>query len=1172
MFFHPGGTLEPGAESYITRKADAQLLEALIAGEYAFLLDSRQKGKSSLVARTILKLRAKGVRAVKLDLQRIGANVTPEQWYAGLVVGIGQELGLVPELLSYWENRQTIGPLARFVGALQEVALPRTAEPLVVFVDEVDFVRALDFSTDEFFAAIRECYNRRSSDDPFKRLTFCLVGVATPGQLIRNPDVSPFNIGVRLELTDFTLEETRSYAGRLEGSGRDGALLMSRVHHWVGGHPYLTQLLCSHVASSEELASPADVDRLVRTLLLSPEARQHEPNLADVERRLLNPDVPGLAPEERLTQVLELYGRMLRGTRVQTTEQNPVVATLRLSGIGHEERGVLRVRNRTYATVFDEGWRRQCLPEAELRRRRSAARLAAVRTAAVAGVVLLAVSSGAFGFWQLSNQRQGALDALGKRTEELKRTAGERQKALADLESRNQDLSRVSAERQEALTDLKQQNEELTRVSREREQALVNLKRSTRDLTYSNYLGLMATARLELSQTRYTQLPELVDASKDNPNRGWEWGHLALEVSFGGHQERFPKWTILESRPHANPMVVTPTAIHDLEGTAARPTQEFSPGPMVTPRYSRGMFRVKMVDATRGDAIFDAQTDKMLVRNRVYSMVFDVDPKRRLYLLGEGETLDVIQLRTIDGDRLITAYKGPDNTDAARFLPDNTILSIHQTKTANLGEVRHWDQSGKTLDSAPSEQQNAHGISLSPDGAMYAAWGFDRKVEIRWVKGHRKVSSLPDFPMFVSDLQFSSDGKQVLVGCDDGIVRLFDTISGKRLERLVGHRSAIYSVAFMKRGAGYASVDSNGLLRIWPPDSDVAGESFLEAGTHATHAVVGADGRTLVSVLDNALLVSRNLDSGKSSSRPVPDPKAVSVLTVAQGCTDYYVGRLDGRIERISGLNLRTVVSARVFATKPTLIEVLPGGKRIFAGTEQKKFAILDAQTLRVVARIEPKLTREPVDATGTDITDAFAYDGETPQLAIFLGEIGKIQVFSATNGRLVKQWSPGRAVRCMTFVEGGRQLVASLGAAWWVRDGQTILYDVGSGRRLFEFKHPGQVLGQIEYAPATGILAGKTNDRKYADRVIYLWDLRTRARITELPLGSVTRFSLSPDGERILTYTMDNAARLWDSRTGKEVFKLPVLGRASFTKDGRRIVQFPNDGSVRVSNSMPWK
>ncbi len=161
--------MEPNAPSYIERAADDQLLVSLMAGEYVFLLDSRQKGKSSLVARTIIKLKEHGAHTVKLDLQRIGANVTPEQWYAGLLTGIGQELGLTEDLFEYWGSHQAIGPLARWVGALESVMLPKTERPIAIFIDEIDFVRALPFSTDEFFAGIRDCHNRRSEVQGFER-------------------------------------------------------------------------------------------------------------------------------------------------------------------------------------------------------------------------------------------------------------------------------------------------------------------------------------------------------------------------------------------------------------------------------------------------------------------------------------------------------------------------------------------------------------------------------------------------------------------------------------------------------------------------------------------------------------------------------------------------------------------------------------------------------------------------------------------------------------------------------------------------------------------------------------------------------------------------------------------------------------------------------------------
>jgi hypothetical protein len=68
----------------------------------------------------------------------------------------------------------------------------------LLFVDELDVVRSLPFETDEFFAAIRECYNRRAEDPELNRLTFCLLGVATPSGLISNRHQTLFNIGRRV--------------------------------------------------------------------------------------------------------------------------------------------------------------------------------------------------------------------------------------------------------------------------------------------------------------------------------------------------------------------------------------------------------------------------------------------------------------------------------------------------------------------------------------------------------------------------------------------------------------------------------------------------------------------------------------------------------------------------------------------------------------------------------------------------------------------------------------------------------------------------------------------------------------------------------------------------------------------------------------------------------------
>lgn len=381
-FFVAGGTLWREAPSYIRRPADDELLRLSLAGEYSNVLAARQMGKSSLMVRTSNRLREVGVRTAILDISTLGGGIsTPDAWFFGFLDELSVQLGLDEDINAWWEARPKQNPVQRFSTFLRDVLLTNIAGPIVIFVDEIDSALGMAF-TDDFFAAIRATYNARATYPEFKRLTFILLGVARPADLIRDRNRTPYNIGTHIDLRDFTLSELRPFQDVFESAyPGQGNEIMQWALDWTSGQPYLTQKLCAELFQAPGGSiTPDDVERAVTRLFLADEARK-ESNLRAIRDRIES------SPNK--TKMLQLYGQMLRKQTVMDDERSPAKTELKLTGLVRPTSdGTLEVRNRIYQTVFDAEWVKRSLPASRARQIALVASLFAVVAFIIAGYAL----------------------------------------------------------------------------------------------------------------------------------------------------------------------------------------------------------------------------------------------------------------------------------------------------------------------------------------------------------------------------------------------------------------------------------------------------------------------------------------------------------------------------------------------------------------------------------------------------------------------------------------------------------------------------------------------------------------------------------------------------------------------------------------------------------------
>ncbi|MDX1935024.1 MAG: AAA-like domain-containing protein [Capsulimonadales bacterium] len=245
-----GGAVPLGSPFYLTREADTVFATAIARQDSIVLVKgARQMGKTSLLARGLQRARTAGAQVVFTDLQKLDHTQmeSPAHLFETFAEMLVDQLGLDTERAEYWNDER--GWNVNFERFMRRHVLASVPH-LVWGMDEID--RLFGYAYREVvFGLFRSWHNERSlnPDGPWSQLTLAIAYATEAHLFITDLNQSPFNVGTRLTLEDFTADEVA------EVNARYGQPVppeeMTLLLGLVGGHPYLVRRVLQALTSGK---------------------------------------------------------------------------------------------------------------------------------------------------------------------------------------------------------------------------------------------------------------------------------------------------------------------------------------------------------------------------------------------------------------------------------------------------------------------------------------------------------------------------------------------------------------------------------------------------------------------------------------------------------------------------------------------------------------------------------------------------------------------------------------------------------------------------------------------------------------------------------------------------------------------------------------------------------
>lgn len=245
----PEGQVSIDSRFYITSPYEERCYEEIQRpGSLIRIKSPHNMGKSSLMAKVLAQASQLGYRAVTIDLEQTNQKFFDDldkfmQWFCA---SVGKPLGVRVKIEEYWDD--IFGANDNSTDYFEKYLLEGDDRPLVLAIDNFDRIfKYADIETD-LCGLLRGWHESSKIKKLWQKLRLIIVH-SQESYAQRDINQSPFNVGLPIELGEFTPEQVQELVARHGLTWTEGEL--EQFMGLIGGHPYMVRSALYHIAAGD---------------------------------------------------------------------------------------------------------------------------------------------------------------------------------------------------------------------------------------------------------------------------------------------------------------------------------------------------------------------------------------------------------------------------------------------------------------------------------------------------------------------------------------------------------------------------------------------------------------------------------------------------------------------------------------------------------------------------------------------------------------------------------------------------------------------------------------------------------------------------------------------------------------------------------------------------------